>query len=71
MLPMKMSIVASTAPGNVWTTDEFAALVRDDVAKLLDVGPDDLIKADEAELRNTMLRVCSEIHSEVMPAGNA
>jgi hypothetical protein len=28
---MKMAIVASTAPGNVWTTDEFAALVRENV----------------------------------------
>jgi hypothetical protein len=68
---MTMAIVASTEPGNVWTTDEFAALVRDNVAKLLDIGPDDLIKADDAELRDAVLRVCSEINSEVMPAGNA
>jgi hypothetical protein len=38
----KMTVVASTAPGNVWTSDEFAILVRDAVAKLLDVRPDDL-----------------------------
>jgi hypothetical protein len=37
-LPMKMAIVASTAPGNVWTTDEFAALVRENVTSLLNLG---------------------------------
>jgi hypothetical protein len=49
-LPMKMAIVASTAPGNVWTTDEFAALVRENVTSLLNLGLDDLLRADDAEL---------------------
>jgi hypothetical protein len=75
MSPMKvkrkMAIVASTAPGNVWTSDEFAILVRDTVAKLLDVHPDDLPTADEAEITNTMMQVCSEINCQVVPAGNA
>jgi hypothetical protein len=47
---MKMAIVASTAPGNVWTTDEFAALVRENVTSLLNLGLDDLLRADDAEL---------------------
>jgi hypothetical protein len=67
----KMAIVASTTPGNVWTSDEFAILVRDTVAKLLDVRPDDLPTADEAEITNTIMQVCSEINCQVAPAGNA
>jgi hypothetical protein len=67
----KMAIVALTAPGNVWTSDEFAALVRDTVAKLLDVHPDDLPTGDEAEITNTVRQVCSEINCQVVPAGNA
>ena len=70
-LQRKMAIVASTAPGNVWTSDEFAILVRDTVAKLLDVRPDDLPKADEAEITNAMMQVCNEINCQVTPAGNA
>jgi hypothetical protein len=68
---MKMAIVASTAPGNVWTTDEFAALVRENVASLLNLGLDDLLRADDAELAIAVRRVCSEINSQVIPAGNA
>lgn len=67
----KMAIVASTEPGNVWTSDEFAILVRDTVAKLLDVRPDDLPTADEAEITSTVMQVCSEINCQVVPAGNA
>jgi hypothetical protein len=67
----KMAIVTPTAPGNVWTSDEFAILVRDTVAKLLDVRPADWPKADEAEITNTMMQVCSEINCQVVPAGNA
>jgi hypothetical protein len=59
---MKMAIVSSTAPGNVWTSDEFAVLVRDTVANFLGVGLDDLLKADEAEVVNAVMRVCSEIN---------
>jgi hypothetical protein len=66
-----MPIVASTAPGNVWTSDEFMILVRDTVMKLLDVRPDDLPKADEAEITNAIMQVCSEINCHVVPAGNA
>jgi hypothetical protein len=67
----KMAIVASTAPGNVWTSDEFAILVRDTVAKLLDVRPDDLPKVDEVKITNAMMQVCTEINCQVAPAGNA
>jgi phage head maturation protease len=66
-----MAIVASTAPGNVWTSDEFAILVRDAVAKLLDVRPDELPTADDAEITDTVMQVCSEINCQVVPAGNA
>jgi hypothetical protein len=67
----KMAIVALTAPGNVWTSDEFATLVRDTVAKLLDVRPADLPTAEEAEITDTVMQVCSEINCQVVPAGNA
>jgi len=33
---MKMANFASTAPGNIWTSDEFVVLVRNTVANLLD-----------------------------------
>jgi hypothetical protein len=66
-----MAIVASTVPGNVWTSDEFAILIRLTVATLLDVCPGDLQTADEAEITNAMMQVCSEINCQVMPAGNA
>ena len=59
---MKMANVASTAPGNIWTTDQFLTLVRDTVANLLDVGLDDLLKADEAKVTNAVMRVCCEIN---------
>ena len=52
-------------------SDEFAILVRDTVAKLLDVRPDDLPKADEAKITNAMMQVCTEINCQVAPAGNA
>jgi hypothetical protein len=68
---MKMANVASTAPGNIWTTDEFLTLVRDTVANLLDVDRDDLLKAGEAEINNAVRQVCCEINSQVTPAGNA
>jgi hypothetical protein len=71
MRSMKMAIVSSTAPGNVWTSDEFAVLVRNTVANLLDVGLDDLLKADEAEVTNAVMQVCSEINCQITPAGNA
>jgi hypothetical protein len=67
---MKMAIVSSTAPGNIWTTDEFLTLVRDSVATLLDIGRDDLLKAGEAEINNAVKQVCCEINSQVTPAGN-
>jgi hypothetical protein len=35
-----------------------SVLVRDTVANLLDVGLDDLLKADEAEVTNAVMRVC-------------
>jgi hypothetical protein len=41
------------------------------VAKLLDVRPDDLPKADEAKITNAMMQVCTEINCQVAPAGNA
>jgi hypothetical protein len=66
-----VAIVASTAPGNVWTSDEFAVLVRDTVAELLDVRPDDLTMADGAEITNAVIQVCSQINCYVAPAGNA
>jgi hypothetical protein len=68
---MKMANVASIAPGNIWTTDEFLTLVRDTVANLLDVERDDLLKAGEAEINNAVRQVCWEINSQVTPAGNA
>jgi hypothetical protein len=68
---MKMANVASTAPGNIWTTDEFLTLIRDTVANLLDVDRDDLLKAGEAEINNAVRQVCCEINSQVTPAGNA
>jgi hypothetical protein len=49
----------------------FAILVRDTAAKLLDVRPDDLPKADEAEITNAMMQVHSEINCQVVPAVNA
>jgi hypothetical protein len=68
---MKMALVSSTAPGNVWTSDEFAILVRDTVANLLNVGLDDLLKADEAGVTKAVMQVCSEINCQITPAGNA
>jgi hypothetical protein len=68
---MKMANVASTAPGNIWTTDEFLTLVRDTVANLLEVNRDDLLNAGEAEINNAVKQVCWEINSQVTPAGNA
>jgi hypothetical protein len=68
---MKMANVASTAPGNIWTTDEFLTLVRDTVANLLDLDREDLLKAGEAEINNAVRQVCCEINSQVTPAGNA
>jgi hypothetical protein len=68
---MKMANVASTAPGNIWTRDEFLTLVRDTVATLLDVDRDELLKAGEAEINNAVKHVCCEINSQVTPAGNA
>jgi len=68
---MKMANVASTEPGNIWTTDEFLTLIRDTVANLLDVDRDDLLKAGEAEINNAVRQVCCEINSQVTPAGNA
>ena len=68
---MKMANVASTAPGKIWTTDEFLTLLRDTVANLLDVDRDDLLKAGEAEINNAVRQVCCEINSQVTPAGNA
>jgi hypothetical protein len=68
---MKMANVAPTAPGNIWTTDEFLTLVRDTVANLLDIDRDDLLKAGEAEINNAVKQVCCEINSQVTPAGNA
>jgi hypothetical protein len=68
---MKMANVASTAPGNIWTKDEFLTLVGDTVANLLDVDRDDLLKAGEAEINDAVKQVCSEINSQVTPAGNA
>ena len=68
---MKMANVASTAPGNIWTTDEFLTLIRDTVANLLDVDRDDLLKAGEAEIDSAVRQVCCEINSQVTPAGNA
>jgi hypothetical protein len=69
--PMKIANVASTAPRNIWTSDEFVVLVRNTVANLLDVDWDDLLKADEAEVRDAVMQVCSEINCQVTPAGNA
>jgi hypothetical protein len=68
---MKMANVASAAPGNIWTTDEFLPLVRDTVANILNVDRDDLLKAGESEINNAVRQVCSEINSQVTPAGNA
>jgi hypothetical protein len=68
---MKMAIVSSTTPGNIWTTDEFLTLVRDTVANLLDIDRDDLLRAGEAESNNAVRQVCCEINSQVTPAGNA
>jgi hypothetical protein len=68
---MKMAIVASIAPGNIWTSDEFLALVRNTAANLLDVRLDHLLKADEATVKNVVMHVCSEINSQVTPADNA
>jgi hypothetical protein len=68
---MKMANIASTTPGNIWTSDEFVVLVRNTVANLLDVDWDDLLKADEAEVRYAVMQVCSEINCQVTPAGNA
>ena len=68
---MKIANVASTAPGNIWTSDEFMVLVRDTVANLLDVDWDDLLTADEAEVKDAVMQVCSEINCQVTPAGNA
>jgi hypothetical protein len=48
-----------------------SVLVRDTVANLLDVGLDDLLKADEAEVTNAVMRVCCEINCQITPAGNA
>jgi len=69
--PMKTADVASTAPGNIWTSDEFVVLVRNTVANLLDVDWDDLLEADEAEVRDAVMQVCREINCQVTPAGNA
>ena len=68
---MKIANVASTAPGNIWTSDEFMVLVRNTVANLLDVDWDDLLTADEAEVKDAVMQVCSEINCQVTPAGNA
>ena len=68
---MKMANVASIAPCNIWTTDEFLTLVRDTVANLLDVDRDDLLKAGEAEIDNAARQVCCQINSRVTLAGNA
>jgi hypothetical protein len=68
---MKMANVALTAPGNIWTTDEFLTLVRDTVANILNVDRDDLLKAGESEINNAVRQVCCEINSQVTPAGNA
>lgn len=68
---MKITNVASTAPGNIWTTDEFLTLVRDTVANLLDVDRDDLFKAGEPEINSAVKQVRCEINSRVTPAGNA
>jgi hypothetical protein len=68
---MKMANVASTAPGNIWTKDEFLTLVRDTVANLLDVDRADLLKEGEAKIYNVVKQVCCAINSQVTPAGNA
>jgi hypothetical protein len=62
---------ANIAPGNIWTSAEFVTLVRNTVANLLGVDQDDLPKADEAKIKNVVKQVCSEINSQVTPAGNA
>jgi hypothetical protein len=66
-----MAIVASTAPGNIWTSDEFATLIRLTVAALLDLRPVDLQTADEAQITSATVQVCGEITYQVVPAGNA
>jgi hypothetical protein len=67
----QMAIVASTAPGNIWTRDEFATLIRCTVAALLDLPPGDLPTADEAKINSATVQVCGEITYQVAPAGNA
>jgi hypothetical protein len=50
---MKIANVASIEPGNIWTSDEFVVPVRDD-----------LLMADEAEVGDAVMQVCSEINCQ-------
>ena len=69
--PMKMENIASTAPGNIWTKDEFLILVRDTVANLLNVDRDGVFKAGEAEINSSFSFTILSLNRATFASGTA
>ena len=64
-------MIVSTAPFNLWTSDEFVALVGTAVAHILRARSEDSSLPDDNVIDNLVIEVCYAIPCQVMPAGNA